>query len=339
MRAYKFLIPLFLIGLWSMQDLPAYAKCGNCPGDPHPSTSAPAAGGPASSEAATVPTTQSTTGLNSPAQVLPGDQPPTVSLGANAGLTHMDMPKEIDNVYKQPPGSEGDAGSVPQQPQDNRGIEERKDADGSTVRAFTDSQGRLTREERVYGRGGARAITDYEPVTGKRRSEFRTSASGHPKWDAQYDGRTGMKISETQYDANGMEKDHRTWDPDGTQSSAIIREDDGTITRQIRIPGEGSVISRTRPDGSLISTKEDTGPMQSRVREFDNKNNMTSEQNVSHGMATSKTTYGENGPTKTEFYPDGSVKSQTKTTVKGETTADYPAGKYFESDGNVKQIP
>ena len=345
-RAHKFFILPLLIYLWAMQGPPAHATCGHCPGDQQSSSSAPSSSKEPS--AATVPTTQSTTSLNSPV-------PSTTTLGANAGVTFVDVSvppapgvtgatkdinKALDDMFvSDSKGVKDSKANDAKVGDNNRGIDEQPGTDGSTVRTFTDSQGRRTREERMYGRDGARAITDYDPVTQKIRSNFRTSASGHPKYEAQYDGSTGMKISETKYDENGREKDHRTWDPDGVQSSAVIREDDGTITRQSRVPGGRSVISRTRPDGSLVSTKEDTGPMQSRVREFDNKNNMTSEQNISHGMATSKTTYGENGVSTINFYPDGSVKSQTQTVAGGKTTtADYPAGEYFEQDGGVRQI-
>lgn len=331
MRLYKIFILSFLICTWAMQGLPAHAACGHCPGDQQSSSSSTA-----SSEAATVPTTQSTTGLDNPSQTLPGDTPPTATLGADTGLTSADVSKAIENIYNQSPGPAGDENLAPQQARDNRGIDEKVDTDGNTTKTYTDSKDRVTRVEKIDNTN-RRTTTDLDPDTGNKRSELITYANGHLQRDTKWDPRTKEKISEIDYHEDGTVRSHKTWNPDGG-SHTENRNLDGSSIIVDAFPGGGTNASHYRPDGSLESTRENRG-LERSVKTYNENGVITGEERISQGMTTSKTTYGESGATNTKFYPDGSVKSQTKTTAKGETTADYPAGKYFESDGNIKQIP
>lgn len=126
MRAYKFLILLLIVCFWAMRGFPAHATCGCCPGDAQPPASAPAqtpAGSSAPSETATVPSTQSTAGLDSPAQRLPGgpDLPP-ISAGSQTGLPDADaISRTMEDIYGQSPEFGGAADGALRQVQSQVG--------------------------------------------------------------------------------------------------------------------------------------------------------------------------------------------------------------------------
>ncbi|MCR5260258.1 MAG: CHAP domain-containing protein [Candidatus Gastranaerophilales bacterium] len=175
---------------------------------------------------------------------------------------------------------------------------------------------------------GSKAVVEYDPATGKRKSKVTTSADGQTKSRIDYDSKTGLKKSKSveKYDENGNLASvcDYTYRPNGKYAT------------RVEYDANKNIVSKSsydyKKDGSMVRTDRDADGKKIGSMEFTYDK---------YGRRTGSVTKDADGNVTAEssrkYYTSGVLKEETSVKYNEDGT-NTKAVKHYNNDGKLTSL-